>query len=89
MSEMIPQHEALVDRDWCLRSLLSQADGRQLDNMADSYLIEGINASHVGDVEQGHVTQCRVGGCALTCLTTNERGILDVVEERGEAACDQ
>lgn len=77
-----------VDRDWCLRSLMGQADGRQIDTLTDGYLIEQLNASHVDDVEDGYVTECQVGGCALACFSTNEQGILRVQVQSGEAACD-
>ena len=80
--------ELAVERQWCLRALLSQASGRKVDPVADHYLIEQLNASFVGRAEAGAVTECKVDDCALLCLTTNESGVLDIVAERGETICD-
>jgi len=91
MFELDRSHEVFVERDWCLRSLLGQAAGRQLDNVANSYLIENINASLVDDRETtvGHITKCKVVDCGLSCLHTNERGILKLIGEAGEAFCGE
>lgn len=82
------QQEVAVNRDWCLLSLIRQAEGRQLDASGDHYVIEQINASHIGDVAAGNVTRCQIGGCAVRCLTTNEDGILRLHGIDGETLCE-
>lgn len=86
MSEM--QQNVAVNRDWCLRSLIGQAEGRKVHAQDDHYLIEQLNASHVGDTAEGNVTQCQVGECALRCLTVNESGVLRELASKGEAVCE-
>lgn len=86
MMEMQP--DVAVDRDYCLRRLIGQAEGRKVDVNTDRYLIEQINDAHIADIEAGNVTECQMGGCALLCVTTNEKGILRLVAEVGEAVCD-
>ena len=81
--------EVAVEREWCLLKLLAQAEGRVIDPIADSYLIEQINASHIGEVADGDVTQCQVDGCSLRSVTTREHGILRIVLQDGQAACEQ
>lgn len=80
--------ETAIYGDWCLRSINSQAAGREMDPETDSFLLQQISESHVGDTQGGKITGCRVGGCALLCLTTTEQGILELQEELGIALCD-
>lgn len=83
------QQEVAINRDWCLRSLISQAEGRQIDTGTDGYLIEQLNASHIGDTPEGNVTQCQIGGCAVCCLPENESGVLHLKASDSQAVCDQ
>ena len=76
-------------REWCLRRLQAQAVGRQVDTTIDRYLIEQVNASHVGDNPEGHVLKCQIGGCAAQCVMVNEVGILREVSESGVGLCEQ
>ena len=87
MSEMYTENNDF-DREWCLRRLIVQAQDRQIDPIADKYLIEQLNASHTESSNIGDTTECQVGGCALRCLTTNDGGILKLRLTTGTLKCD-
>lgn len=87
MNEM--QANEAVDRDWCLRSLTIQAVGRKIDNLADTYLIEQLNDSVVSVTDAGVISKCQEMGCALMCLTRNSGGVLQRLQEDGQAACEK
>ena len=83
------QIDVAVNRDWCLANLVAQVEGRVIDNATDTYLIDQLNASYIGDTKEGYVTECQVGGCALRCLSTNEKGTFRLVERNGLNVCEQ
>lgn len=87
MSEMQRNIAVEVEREACLDRLIKQAGGQQVDAIDDRYLIEQLNAAHIGDAYEGAVTECQVVGCALRCLTQNEHGVLKLVATRGQKAC--
>lgn len=85
-----PHIDSEYHREKCLLRLLTQAEGRQVDGVADGFLIEQINGSVIQEHSDGSSTLlCLDESCALLALVRNRQGSLKVDHTNGLASCEQ
>lgn len=87
-----PNIEQEIERITCQRRLISQVAGRQIDTLADEYLIEQVNDMFIETMFETSggeysLVGCLTNGCNRTCVIKEEQGVLREVERSVSGNC--
>lgn len=81
-----------IERIACQRRLIPQVAGRQIDTLADEYLIEQVNEMFIETIFETSgrdysLVGCLTVGCDRTCVIKTEQGAVSEVERSASGNC--